>query len=872
MLSYRRLLLALAALAALAPAAAAQAKPRLDPAGDPLPEGALARLGSVRFRHDSHITCLSFSPDGKTVVTGGNSKALVWWDAVTGKETRRLTVNPMSVVSLQFSADGKVLAVGGNDGTVRILDGGTGTERRSIQEAMRRSYGMASAVLSPDGRSLLMNVQYGGAMVLYDVATGKERARFAGRNRGYVYGAGLPAAFTPDSKGFVTSSPDDGKLHLYDSETGKSVRVLEGSANPGARGGPRGGPRVGGFRGKVAYYSNIMAVAIDPDGRRVAFSSGGNQYIALLDLGTGKEVQKLQRTPGYYAQARALAFFPNGRFLAEAGGQQTVNIWGLASGKQLRSLEAPAGSFQTLSLSRDGKKIAAAAGNALYVWDVATGRLAGPELGHQSGITGLALSRDGKRLVSTGASTMRAWDVDAGKELQRCQPNNLGYRAYRYGRVGMWNGNMMGSSNYLRMSADGKTVSYQGADTAKYRWQLGAGREPEQVSPPHNVMGNYSVTAVSPDGKTLAGMSWQDRKIRLVDLTGKAKDKELFTLDMNYYQCGLTFSPDGRRLAVGTHDRNVRLFDVATGSLMRTLGPPAPMAGYFYAIPRVEFSADSRAMLKIDTNEGTECYEVAGGALRFKLAAARPGLQQVCWSPDGRLLAWSQSDGVVVIHDSFTGKELCRRDGKQGFVQALAFCGDSRRLASGGSNTTVLVWELPNLPAVAKLTPAEADALWADLAGDGEKAYKAVGRLSIAPEDTVRMLKERLKPPPPVDAKKIAQLVADLDSDSFEDREKAEEALSGMLVAAQDELRRVLKTTRSAEQRKRIEGLLKHLKPDAVAPERLRLLRAVEALERCQTAAATDLLRSLAKIKLDPLLERDVKASLERAAPDPTKK
>src|SRR5262249_43468464 len=59
--------------------------------GDPLPAGALARLGTTRWRHGANITFVTFGPDGKTLITAGQDNTIRLWDLDTGKEVRRFT-------------------------------------------------------------------------------------------------------------------------------------------------------------------------------------------------------------------------------------------------------------------------------------------------------------------------------------------------------------------------------------------------------------------------------------------------------------------------------------------------------------------------------------------------------------------------------------------------------------------------------------------------------------------------------------------------------------------------------------------------------------------------------------------------------------
>src|SRR5206468_630854 len=180
-------------------------------------------------------------------------------------------------------------------------------------------------------------------------------------------------------------------------------------------------------------------------------------------------------------------------------------------------------------------------------------------------------------------------------------------------------------------------------------------------------------------------------------------------------------------------------------------------------------------------------------------------------------------------------------NGGQGPVLSLAFSADGRLLACGGANTTVLVWRLPAL-ALPTRPGGDPEALWRDLAdADPARAYRAVLALAAAPGRAVPLIKERLKPRPAADPRRVARLVADLDSDEFEVREKASEELATLGPGAEAALRKALAGEVSAEVRSRVEDLLAGLEKGSAARERLRDLRAVEVLERAGTPAAREL-------------------------------
>jgi hypothetical protein len=239
-------------------------------------------------------------------------------------------------------------------------------------------------------------------------------------------------------------------------------------------------------------------------------------------------------------------------------------------------------------------------------------------------------------------------------------------------------------------------------------------------------------------------------------------------------------------------------------------------------------------------------------------------------------LASGSSDSTVRLWEPITGKELRRLRGHRGLVQALAFSGDGRRLASGGLDTSVLVWDVAGLvrrPTPANRLPAKKrEALWADLAGDdAARAYQAMGTLLAHRAEGVRFLGERLRPVTVPSSRQVARRLADLDSDDFTVREQATAELTKLGDAAEPAVRKALAGRPSAEARRRLERLLEVL-DRATSPERVRALRAVEVLEQAGLAEARQVLGALAGGAPGARLTQAAQAALERLAgrPAPT--
>jgi hypothetical protein len=247
------------------------------------------------------------------------------------------------------------------------------------------------------------------------------------------------------------------------------------------------------------------------------------------------------------------------------------------------------------------------------------------------------------------------------------------------------------------------------------------------------------------------------------------------------------------------------------------------------------------------------------------------------FSADGQLLGVAGPDGVR-LWETATGKEAGRvpvsgrgaaaKD--RACATALAFAPGLRTLATGHADSTILLWDatLGRNSGGRPLTEADADALWADLAGDdAARAYRAAWRLADDPGRAVPLLRERLKPVAAAPTDTARALVKDLDSDRFAVREKADKQLRDYGERARPALRAALDDNPSTERKRRLEVILAALgRPEILRGEPLRAVRAVRVLEAVGTPEAQGLLQRLAGGLPEARLTREAKMSLVRLA------
>ena len=166
-------------------------------------------------------------------------------------------------------------------------------------------------------------------------------------------------------------------------------------------------------------------------------------------------------------------------------------------------------------------------------------------------------------------------------------------------------------------------------------------------------------------------------------------------------------------------------------------------------------------------------------------------------------------------------------------------------------------------PKASPLSPEECKSLWSDLAGaDAAKAYKAIRAFSAAPGQAISFLAERLRPARSAKKEEVDRLLADLDSDDFDIRDKATSELDELGDTVGPALRQAIAGQPSAEVRTRVNRLLEKLATPS--PELLRHLRALEALEAIGGAEARQVVEKIANGAAESRLTCEAKASLKR--------
>ena len=522
-----------------------------------LATGALRhRLADQPFR----VTTLAFSPDSATLACGGD-KTVRLWDMRTGQLRRTLAGHRDWVCTVAFSPDGTTIASGSCDWSFhrghdwprpewrgpekcewRLWDAASGDLKRAVTE----SGPLLSLAFAPDGKSLACGI--GTEVRLYDLSSEAPGRVVTSHHYGVT-----SVAFAPDGAAIISGSHDH-TVKRTSLATGREEWQAPGS------------------------FEQVNSVALSEDGSLLATGSSDGRFalgvrqagakgigpgaVRLWDARTGRLLRRLGDPAD---QIMAVALSPDGQRVAAGGGSPdgkgVVRVWNAASGTPVWSVGDHAAEVLAVAFAPDGSSLASAGADGLIkLRDPQTGSVTRTLPGHVRGATSLAFSADGAALACGGGDgTTSLWEIRTGRRVRTFRP--------AYSQAGTIKGDRPMTS--IALSRDGETlatctagVNQTFAEPVRI-WDVRTGELKREFSEP-TITGRPM--ALSPDGTVLATGG---KSVRLWDArTGKPL-RELFG-HLKRTQ-SITFSADGRLLVSGGSYGTTNAWEVATGRHLVTL-------------------------------------------------------------------------------------------------------------------------------------------------------------------------------------------------------------------------------------------------------------------------------------------------------------
>ncbi len=486
------------------------------------------------------------------------------------------------------------------------------------------------------------------------------------------------AVFSPDGKIIATASSDQ-TIRLWDVSTGQEIRRIEG------------------------HTGAVFDVDFSPDGKTIA-SVSTDSTARLWDVMTAAEIHRFE---GHSSDLIGVAFSPDGKMIATAGGRRggigedsdnTIRLWNVSTGKEIRRLEGHTGYLTGLDFSPDGKTIvSASADTSARLWNVVNAEEIQRFEGHENGVMSAVFSPSGEHIITAGSDhTVRLWDVTSAEEIQRFEGHT--------DRV--WSASF---------NPDGKMLLTAGWDLTARLWDLASGEEIHRLS---GHTSGLTWSGFSPDGQMIATTSeMPDNTARLWAVNPKGDTRRLDG-HRNLVR-GAAFSPDGQTIATASDDKTIRLWDAATGQ------ESAQLKGHTGRVNTVAFSPNGQILASAGFDKVIRLWSVATGQEIKQIEGHNSTILALAFSPNGQSIVTTGEDKMARLWDVKTGREIQPFAGHTASVNTIAFNPDGQTIVTGSTDKTLRLWDVAT---GAKIRTFEGHTLFvlaADFSPDGQTIVSA---------------------------------------------------------------------------------------------------------------------------------------------------
>ncbi|QRW11543.1 Vegetative incompatibility protein HET-E-1 [Ceratobasidium sp. AG-Ba] len=430
------------------------------------------------------------------------------------------------------------------------------------------------------------------------------------------------------------------------------------------------------YRTLAEYQKTIECLAYSLDGKMIA--SGFDDYsIHVLDARTGAPMAgPLQ---GHKTSISFIVFSPDGELIASSSRDHVVCVWQIQTKLAANDmLELIIPEHSQLAFSPDNSRLASAseADFSISIWDTSTGASLGLLIGHTLPISSLVYSPDGSRIYSASEDeTIRIWDAytknttmpptslyiptglalcfshDGDRIASSCEDGSIYVWSSNSGEIlaGPFRGHLKGVITSLSFSPDGSRILSYSSDNVYYIWDI---KNCSATLGPFRVPSDARATFVefSLDLTLIATVSINPNTIQVWDThTGGliTKISPSHTEPMSV----TSYSPDGRRIASGSHDGKIFSWDAYTGHLIT-----GPIGRHNGRVESLKHSPNGRHIVSGSTDGSIRVWDIVSGVpLAGPFLGHRNSIMTVMYSSDGRYIVSSSKDSTIRIWDVAAG-------------------------------------------------------------------------------------------------------------------------------------------------------------------------------------------------------------------------
>lgn len=580
--------------------------------------------------HTDQVNCLTFSPDGKMLVSGGNDNNIKLWDVRTTREIRTLSGNDGRLISVLFNKKGKILGGLNYNSQLRFWDPKTGillstfngvnvnpetfdfcfdqskvvfiNENNEVVIAdpqtgssLRKFKTEGSVVrfrVSKSGETLYM-LDHTGHLLEIDLNNGAEKRRNK-LFKSFLYPP-TKMILSPDGK-FLACAFDDQTVRLFSTLTLHETAALKSHSN------------------------RIVDLCYSTDGKRL-FSVDHDRNLYAWDTEKKKVVRTFEKTIMGFT---SLAYHPHEDILA-FGEYKSIHYVDAGSGKELKIFKAKGNRILSMSYDQQGKYLATAADDiSIKIWNLSTLKIEKK----LNGFFPVEFSPDGKKLLCmSNTLKLAVYDPESGALLNELDTETE-------------------LIQNLSFSKDGKYVAGAGFNGVVKIWEMSSGKLIKKLK---GHAGGIYATSFHPAGKWLASCGL-DNTIRIWDLDSEKEIAQLTGHEVLVND--VEFSPDGKTLASASWDKSIRLWNSGSWTLKSEL------KGHENIVTSLSFSSDSKWLVSGSGNNvvapadnSVRVWDLSDGKAVCRFENPTGQINKVILEQNGSLLFSCADDGMVKIWD-----------------------------------------------------------------------------------------------------------------------------------------------------------------------------------------------------------------------------
>ncbi len=587
----------------------------------------------VQLGLPTEISCVAASPDGAFAASGTRNGIISLWHLATGKEIRRTIAHVDTVNVINFSPDGLKLVSGSGDHTIKIWDAVSG----KLLSTIINDDSVGAICVSPDGKKIYSSLWYGSSRIAeQDMATGKTIKAFDGHTDTV-----REIKCSADGKTLVSCSFDL-TVRLWDAATGNLLKTLSKPMH------------------------SVVSASFLPDGKSII--SVSTESVIHWDVASGTILHDWSNGSSWGAITPDGADYLTFSYNSYEMTKRDLNSNAVASH---RVMKAHKDTINEMVLSVDGTfALSCSKDRTIIYYDLITGTTR--RLGREPNIVnGAEASSSGNFLMSVSDdNSLKRWNLRTGALSQTLNQENpySQYDNYMADRV-----------LSLAVSPDEKFFITGSNSAILTRWDIGKG-----IATARSVPVNFGITAIkySPDGKNL--MFGSSGGVMMLWNPDAWKQVKKFQAPGAVYD--LEWTPDGRQVIAGTLEREVFIQDIKSGS--RKL---KRHDGSIYAVAT---APDGKTFLTGSADTTVKLWDFATGKILKSFQGPRAWVRAVAYSGDGKRYLAGMENGLIIL-GNIGGAEPDRMlSGHTGFITGLAFLPGGTHALSSSADGTTRIWNL----------------------------------------------------------------------------------------------------------------------------------------------------------------------------------